>query len=94
MRVSVVVDPLAGTEIEVKLVCSLTRAGSVVEPLGAEMVHPSDTLSEELFVRFQEYGIVGEQVAVLPVRVACTVSDSIISLNEVVPSSTRAVAVH
>jgi hypothetical protein len=58
------------------------------------MVHPSDTLSEEPFVRFQEYGIVGEQVAVLPVRVACTVSDSIISLNEVVPSSTNAVAVH
>ena len=88
--------PLAGTANEAKLNCSLSRAGRtavLVAGPGAERVQPRLTLSLVDDARFQEYGIVGEQVAVVPLRVASTVSDSMISFP-LPTSSNVAVAVH
>ena len=88
--------PLTGTEIEAKPNCSLVRAGKTAVPVasaGAERVQPRLPLSLDDDARFQEYGIVGQQVAVVPLREASTVSDSMISFP-LPTSSNVAVAVH
>ena len=57
VKVSVVVVPVTGTEIEAKLICSLRREGSALDVLaseGALMIQPSEILSVELLPRFQE----------------------------------------
>ena len=87
---------MAGTANEAKLNCSLSRAGTtavLVACPGAERVQLRLTLSLVDDARFQEYGIVGEQVAVVPLRVASTVFDSMMSFP-LPRSSTVAVAVH
>ena len=71
--------PLTGTEIEAKPNCSPVRAGKTAAPVASAGAERSLSLSHDDDARFQEYGIVGEQVAVLPLRVASTVSDSMIS---------------
>ena len=57
VRVSVVVLPEDGTEIEGKASCSLMRDGRDAQTpasAGAEMIHPSITLSVDTVARFQE----------------------------------------